>query len=200
MITNPPPPPEALARYLAFILEPAHAHLVPVDPVTAVLGPLGIAWGLVCRVRMMTPEGPTLALTTSDPSPVLALHNRTWHSAEASALEDRRQVDVDTWEYDTFRAADRVPVGEFVLRLSRSQRAVNIPLSPVVSTLVHHVGWGKPIDNVEVEATVDSAALAWAVTELLTGVQPPGGGIHNSYERFQAAHALADNFGQDVNT
>lgn len=200
MITEPPPPPEALTQYLAFILEPMHADLVPVDAATEILGPLGIEWRLVCRVRMVTPEGLLLTLTTSDASPVLAVHSKTWRPAEASTLENRRQVGVDTWEYDTVRATERVPLGELALRLSRSQRTLSVPLAPVIPTLVHRVGWGRPIDNVEVEAAVDSAALAWAVTELLTGLQAPSAEIHNSYERFRSAHALVECIEREAKT
>ena len=71
-------------------------------------------------------------------------------------------------------------------------RTLSIPLCPVIPTLVHQVGWGRPINDVEVDAAVDSTGLAWAVTELVTGVQPPSPLVPDACERIRAAHMLED--------
>jgi len=199
-MTELPAPRAALTRYLAFILAPAHANFVPVDAVTEIAESLGIERRLVYWVRLVVPEGPLLTVTTLDPSHVLAIHGKSWHPAEGRTLEERRQVGADTWEYEAVSITESVPHGEIALRLSRGPRRVRNPLSPIIPTVVHHVGWGRAIDNVEVDAAVDTAAFAWAVAELLTGLRAPLGEIHNRYERFRAAQALADYFGQELQT
>ncbi|SRR6266487_75412 len=186
------PSPEAVARYLEFISGLRDASLVPVATVNVIVIPLGVEPRLVCHVRRGAPECPLLTLTTSDPSPVLSIHSKRGHPAEGRTLENRHQVDTDTWEYDDVPFTTGIPDGEFALRLSLMARTLSIPLWPVIPTLVHHVGWGRPINNVEVDAAVDSTGLAWAVTELVTGVQPPSPLVPSACERIRAAHVLAD--------
>ena len=98
------------------------------------------------------------------------------------------------WEYHLRAADENALVAEFGIRLSRAGQHRRIPFYPPIPTLVHLVGWGKDVVDLEVSAAIGIVEFAWAVTELVTGQERPAREFYNHYERLQAARVLEEHF------
>lgn len=188
----------ALRAYFEFILRPGTSNLISVNETTRVLGPLGIDVRLDCRVRVVRPAGQVLVIATSDPNPVVAVHRDPLRPHEGQALEARRQVETDRWEYDLTSPDGQSLHGEYLARLSRFERTQTLALQPPILTLAMACGWGNEIMGVDADAALDVIDVALAVSDLLIGEQWSEHHAHNQYDRFRATMAISEYFGVEA--
>jgi hypothetical protein len=83
--------------------------------------------------------------------------------------------------------AERHPLAEFAVQLSRSGRHRLLAPCPPLLTLAVAAGWGSEITDLTTDAVVTCSDLAWAVTSLFTDQAPP-----NPPDRFRAAAVLRE--------
>jgi len=158
----------AIAAALDSMLEShpsAEEAFVPLSDVVRFAALAKVNARLMCSVR---PSDDTLALrlTTSDPAPILALHNLGpfEHGALGRLLSERRQVDEATWEYkESISHVQAV----FFVRLEAGGRHRDLDINWQAS-LILTLGWREDFRPDEAaEVLVHGKDLAKALADLV---------------------------------
>lgn len=182
---------DTLHRYLRFIRGLPCGRPVPLADAMRMVQPLGVDCRLVCRARMLRPEKRLLTLVTNDSDPLVTVHDDPWDPSRGRALEHRKQVGPEVWEYELSPQKD-VRGADSALRLSTGERMHYLGLCSPLATIAFNVGWGREVVGQEADAALDGTELAWAVTALLAGIERPAPPINSRYERLRAATVLAE--------